>query len=148
LILYLANTSAGKTIGLVSGTAGFLYIVIYVAGAIACIWYYRRTLMRGARQFILAGLLPFIGGAALVYAAITSFPTAPHQTLYPFIAMFVLIFPAAWLVKYFTRAQFFNLPVISADGTGADEEAGPELVQAQADGGSDAAGSAADQPDA
>jgi len=34
LIIYLANTSAGTTIGLISGTAGLLYIVIYVAGAI------------------------------------------------------------------------------------------------------------------
>jgi amino acid transporter len=148
LIVYLAKASAGKTIGLVSGTAGFLYIVIYVAGAIACIWYYRRTLMRSARQFILAGLLPFIGGAALVYAAITAFPTTPHGTLYPFIVMFVLIFPAAWLVKYFTKAPFFKVPVISADGTGPAEEAEPELVQAQAEGGSDAAGSASEEPDA
>ena len=148
LIIYLANTSAGKTIGLVSGTAGFLYIVIYVAGAIACIWYYRRTLMRSARQFILAGLLPFIGGAALVYAAITAFPTTPHGTLYPFIAMFVLIWPVAWLVKYLTRAPFFSQPVIAADGTGPAEEAEPELVQAQTDTGPDTAGSATEKPDA
>ena len=148
LIIYLANASAGKTIGLVSGTAGFLYIVIYVAGAIACIWYYRRTLMRSVRQFILAGVLPFIGGAVLVYAAITAFPTTPHGTLYPFIAMFVLIFPAAWLVKYFTRAPFFSQPVIAADGTGAADRGESELVQAQADGGPDAAGSAPDKTDA
>jgi amino acid transporter len=148
LIIYLASTSAGKTIGLVSGTAGFLYIVIYVAGAIACIWYYRRTLMRSARQFILAGLLPFIGGAALVYAAITAFPTTPHGTLYPFIAMFVLIWPIAWLVKYLTRAPFFSQPVIAADGTGPADEAEPELVQAQTDVGPDTAGSATEKPDA
>jgi amino acid transporter len=143
LIIYLANTSAGKTIGLVSATAGFLYIVIYVAGAIACIWYYRRTLMSSARRFILAGLLPFLGGAALVYAAITAFPTTPHGTLYPFIAMFVLIWPVAWLVKYLTRAPFFSQPVIVADGTGSAEQAEPELVQA----GPDAAGSATETPD-
>jgi amino acid transporter len=148
LIIYLANTSAGTTIGLVSGTAGFLYIVIYVAGAIACIWYYRRTLMRSARQFILAGLLPFIGGAALVYAAITAFPTTAHGTLYPFIAMFVLIFPAAWLVKYFTRAPFFSAPVIAADGAGPAEQAEAELIQAQAEAGPDATGSATEKPDA
>jgi amino acid transporter len=148
LIIYLANTSAGTTIGLVSGTAGFLYIVIYVAGAIACIWYYRRTLMRSLRQFILAGLLPFIGGAALVYGAITAFPTTAHGTLYPFIAMFVLIFPAAWLVKYFTRAPFFSAPVIAADGPSTAEQAEAELLQAQAEAGPDAAGSATEKPDA
>jgi amino acid transporter len=109
LIAYLGNATAGKTIGLVSGTAGFLYIVIYVAGALACLWYYRRTLLSSARQFIAAGLLPFIGGAGLVYAALTAIPTTPGWTLYPFLAMFVLIFPAAWLVKRITRAPFFSM---------------------------------------
>lgn len=130
LIVYLSNSSAGTTIGLVSGTAGYLYIVIYVAGAIACIWYYRRTLVRSARQFLLAGLLPFVGGAGLVYAAVSSFPTSPGWTLYPFITMFVLIFPAAWLVKRFTRARFFDEPPVVADRDGVDEQAEPSLVQA------------------
>jgi amino acid transporter len=147
LIIYLANASAGKTIGLVSGTAGFLYIVIYVAGAIACIWYYRRTLTSSVRQFILAGVLPFLGGAGLVYAAIVAFPTTPHGTLYPFIVMFVLIFPAAWLVKYFTRAPFFDEPVIVADKNSPAGQAEPELVQAQAEAGPESAGTATDTPD-
>ena len=148
LIIYLANASAGRTIALVSGTAGFLYIVIYVAGAIACIWYYRHTLLRSARHFILAGLLPFIGGAGLVYAAITAFPTTPHGTLYPFIVMFVLIFPAAALVKYFTRAPFFAQPPLTADHADETEQPEPELVQAGAEAGLDEAGAAGDMPDA
>lgn len=148
LIIYLANASAGKTIGLISGTAGLLYIVIYVAGAIGCIWYYRRTLMTRARQFILAGVLPLIGGAGLVYAAITAFPTTPHGTLYPFIAMFVLIFPAAWLVKHFTRAPFFDLPVIVAGRNGVAEQAEPELVQAGAETGPETPDTATETPDA
>jgi amino acid transporter len=148
LIIYLANASAGKTIGLVSGTAGFLYIVIYVAGAIACIWYYRHTLTNSVRQFILAGVLPFLGGAGLVYAAIVAFPTTPHGTLYPFIVMFVLIFPAAWLVKYFTRAPFFDVPVIVADANSSAGQAEPELVQAQAEVGPESAGTPTDTPDA
>jgi amino acid transporter len=114
LIVYLASTSAGKAIGLISGTAGLLYIVIYVAGAISCIWYYRRTLTSSPRQFVVAGLLPFIGAAALVYAAVEAFPTTPDGTLYPFIVMFILIWPAALLVKYLTKAPFFNLPVQAA----------------------------------
>jgi len=143
LILYLANASAGKTIGLISGTAGLLYIVLYVGGAIACIWYYRRTLLASARQFILAGLLPLIGGAMLVYAAITAFPTTPDGTLIPFIVMFVAVLPAAWLVKYFTKAPFFSLPTLVA---GEPEPPDTEAVMADsvADGGPEAAGPAAD----
>ena len=122
LIIYLSNASAATTIGLISGTAGLLYIVIYVAGAVACIWYYRRTLTSGARQFILAGVLPFVGGAVLVYLAIAAIPTIPHGTLYPFIVMFVLIFPAAWLIKALTKAPFFDLPPLVAGEAGSDDE--------------------------
>jgi amino acid transporter len=145
LIIYLANTSAGTAIGLISGTAGLLYIVIYVAGAIACIWYYRRTLTSSARHFILAGVLPFIGGAALLYAAIAAFPTTPHGTLYPFIVMFVLIWPAAWLVKYLTKAPFFGRPVLvagdpePADDDGPAAPVGAEAATPVADGGADIA---------
>jgi amino acid transporter len=148
LIVYLTNSSAGSTIGLVSGTAGYLYIVIYVAGAIACIWYYRRTLMRSARQFILAGLLPFIGGAGLVYAAITSFPSSPNWTLYPFIAMFVLIFPAALVVKRLTRARFFDQPPAVADRDGVAGEAQPDLVPADTEALPDVAGTGSEITDA
>lgn len=122
LILYLANTSAGKAIGLISGTAGLLYIVIYVAGAVACIWYYRHTMLSSARQFILAAALPFIGAVTLVYAAIKAFPTTPHGTLYPFIVMFIAIFPAALVAKYVTKAPFFALPVLVAGTADPGEE--------------------------
>jgi amino acid transporter len=114
LIAYLSSTSASSAIGLISGTAGLMYVVLYVAGAVACIWYYRRTLLTSVKQFIVAGLLPFIGGAGLLFAAAKALPTLPHGTLYPFIAMFVLIWPAAWIVKRTTKAPFFDLPVVSA----------------------------------
>jgi amino acid transporter len=115
LIVYLANTTAATSLALVSGTAGFIYITVYVAGAIACVWYYRRTLLTGPRQFIFAGLLPAIGAGALIFVAIAAIPTTPHGTLYPWIAMVVLAFPAAWVVKRRTKAPFFALPVLAAD---------------------------------
>jgi amino acid transporter len=132
LILYLSSTSAGKAIGLIAGTAGLLYIVLYVGGALACVWYYRRTFRSGIRHLILAGVLPLIGAAALVYAAITAFPTTPAGTLIPFIVIFVALLPAAWLVKYFTKAPFFRLPVLVAGRAGEPEEV-PALVPDRAD---------------
>jgi amino acid transporter len=130
LVAYLSNASAATTIGLISGTAGLLYIVLYVAGSVACIWYYRRTLTSSVGQFVFAGVLPFIGGALLVYAAITAIPTTPHGTLYPFIAMFVLAFPAAWLVKHYTKAPFFDEPILVADKP-SPGHAGPIEAPAQ-----------------
>lgn len=139
LIVYLANTSAGTAIGLVSGTAGLLYIVLYVGGAVACTWYYRRALTASLRQFILAGVLPFLGGAMLVYAAITAFPTTPDGTLIPFIVMLVAVLPVAWLVKRFSNATFFSLPVLAASRSG-EPAAEPALVEAGGREGADAAG--------
>jgi amino acid transporter len=127
LIAYLSSTSAGSSIGLISGTAGLMYVVLYVSGAIACIWFYRRTLLKSARQFVVAGLLPFIGGAGLVFAAFKAFPTLPHGTLYPFIAMFVLIWPAAWIVKRTTNAPFFDMPVVAAS---ADDDSATSAAMA------------------
>jgi hypothetical protein len=115
LVVYLSNASAATTIGLISGTAGLLYIVLYVAGSVACIWYYRRTLTSSVGQFVFAGLLPLVGGALLLYTAITAIPTIPNGTLYPFIVMFVAVFPAAWLVRRLTKAPFFDEPVLVAD---------------------------------
>jgi hypothetical protein len=36
--------------------------------------------------------------------------------------MFVALLPAAWLVKYFTKAPFFRQPVLVAGQAGAPEE--------------------------
>ncbi|MGB6770753.1 MAG: APC family permease [Candidatus Dormiibacterota bacterium] len=126
LIIYLSNTSAGKAIGLISGTAGFLYIVIYVAGAVACIWYYRRVLTSHVGTLILAGILPFIGGAALVYIAIAAIPTTPLGTLIPFLVMFVGIFPVAWLVMSHSHAPFFSIPTTDA----SQDAAAPDITPA------------------
>ncbi len=83
-----------------------------------------------------------------MYAAITAFPTTPHGTLYPFIVMFVLIFPAAALVKYFTKAPFFTQPPLTACCSSEAEQPEPELVQAGAEARFDEAGAAGDMPDA
>jgi amino acid transporter len=134
LVVYLSNASAATTIGLISGTAGLLYIVLYVAGSVACIWYYRRTLTSSVGQFVFAGLLPFVGGALLVYTAITAVPNIPNGTLYPFIVMIVAVFPAAWLVKRFTKAPFFDEPVLVADKP-TPGQSGPIEAPAQTVGG-------------
>ncbi|MCW2937709.1 MAG: hypothetical protein JWN00_694 [Actinomycetia bacterium] len=114
LIIYLSNASAATALGLLSATAGLLYIVIYVAGAVACIWFYRRTLKQSGRQLLMAGVLPLIGGVILVCLAIFAIPTLPSGTLYPFIVMLLAVVPIAWIVKRRTRAPFFDQLVLVA----------------------------------
>lgn len=44
----------------------------YAVTAYACVWTYRRTLLRSARDFWLRGALPFVGAAAMTWAFVQS----------------------------------------------------------------------------
>jgi len=124
LIAYLANGTAAQALTLVTGTAGILYIVLYVAAALACVWYYRRTLTRSAGQLVSAGILPLIGAAVLIFALIAAIPNTAVGTLIP-AAIFVLIgIPIAYFIKVRTRAPFFDQkPVVAELNEPADAAA-------------------------
>jgi amino acid transporter len=108
LAIYLANGTAANALGLVVGSAGILYIVMYVAGGLACVWYYRRTLRESFGRFIYAGLLPTLGVVILLGALIKAIPTTPIGTLIPS-AIFVLIgLPIAYIIKRTTHTAFFE----------------------------------------
>ena len=44
LVFYLANSGIAAVLAAVTATAGYLYAMLYIVVALACIWYYRRTL--------------------------------------------------------------------------------------------------------
>jgi amino acid transporter len=46
---------------------GLMIAFYYGLTGFACGWYYRRELTRSAKNFVLAGLMPFIGGAILLW---------------------------------------------------------------------------------
>jgi amino acid transporter len=54
-------TACGVCIGLYYGLTG-----------IACTWYYRKNLLTSPRNFLVQGLMPFVGGAALLFALVWS----------------------------------------------------------------------------
>ncbi len=109
LAIYLANGTAANALGLVVGSAGILYIIMYVAGGLACIWYYRRTLTRSASRLIYAGVLPILGVLVLLLALIKAIPTTPMGTLIP-AAVFVLIgLPIAYIIKRTRPSAFFDM---------------------------------------
>jgi amino acid transporter len=64
LIPYLANTTASTAITNVISADGLLYLVMYAIIAFACVWYYRKLLSTGTRNFLVSGLLPLVGGLA------------------------------------------------------------------------------------
>jgi len=109
LVIYLANASVAQALSLVTATAGILYIALYVAGGVACTWYYRRILSRGFASLMYAGILPTVGVLILLFVLVEAIPTTPLGTLIP-AAVFVFIgIPVAWLVRITTHAKFFDI---------------------------------------
>lgn len=44
----------------------------YGITAFACVWYFRRTLLRSPRDLLMRGLLPLLGGVVMVWAFVQS----------------------------------------------------------------------------
>lgn len=113
--LYLANSSAATVLTLVGGTAGILYIVMYVVPAAACVWYFRRTIATGLSHLLFAGILPIVGISVLLVALAASIPTTPIGTLVP-AAVFVFgSIALAYLIRAVRHAPFFDLQPVVAD---------------------------------
>jgi amino acid transporter len=109
LVIYLANGTVAQALNLVTATAGILYIALYVAGALACTWYYRDILTRSIQSLAYAGILPSIGVLVLLFALVAAIPTTPLGTLIP-AAVFVLVgLPVAWFVRRSSHAAFFDI---------------------------------------
>jgi hypothetical protein len=51
---------------------GFSIAFYYGMTGFACAWWYRRRLTSSLRTFVMAGLLPFLGGAMLLYIFVKS----------------------------------------------------------------------------
>jgi ACR3 family arsenite efflux pump ArsB len=88
---------------------------MYVAGGLACVWYYRKTLLQSVGRFIYAGLLPTLGVLILLGALIKAIPTTPIGTLIP-AAVFVLIgLPIAYIIKRTSHTNFFEVKAEAAN---------------------------------
>lgn len=123
LIVYLANGTVAQALNLVTATAGILYIALYVAGGVACTWYYRRVLARSVSSLLYAGILPSLGVVVIVFAVLWSIPTTPLGTLIP-AAIFLLIgLPVAWIVRRTSHAPFFDIKPEIASAEAADAAA-------------------------
>jgi amino acid transporter len=66
-LLYLAMNyfASGQVIADAVTAIGVLIAFYYGATGFACTWYYRRELTRSGRDFLLKGLIPFLGGLML-----------------------------------------------------------------------------------
>src|SRR6478752_3969327 len=80
--LFIINVSQNVLGDSITGL-GFQIAFYYGLTGFACAIYYRRELFRSARNFFMAGVVPFVGGAMLTYIFVKAFiDNAPVDSAY------------------------------------------------------------------
>jgi amino acid transporter len=80
--LFIINVSQNVLGDSITGL-GFQIAFYYGLTGFACAIYYRRELFRSVRNFIMAGVVPFLGGAMLTYIFVKAFiDNAPADSAY------------------------------------------------------------------
>jgi amino acid transporter len=81
LIPYLYVQSATKAIGYVISADGLLYLAMYFVIAVSSVWFFRRHFESG-RDMVLGGLLPLIGGLAMLGLFVFGLANQPNEVRY------------------------------------------------------------------
>jgi len=116
LVFYLANSAIAGVLAAVTATAGYLYALLYIVVALACIWYYRRTLGKSSSQLLYAGILPAIGALFLIYCVVAGLIAAPSNILIPTLIFILIGIPAAFVAAAITgKSEFWHSKAIAAD---------------------------------
>jgi amino acid transporter len=63
---------SGNVLGDSIAALGLLIAFYYALTGFACVWYFRRDLTASAQQFVVKGLLPFLGAAILTACFVKS----------------------------------------------------------------------------
>jgi amino acid transporter len=72
-VALLALNPSQNVLGDTISALGFSVCFYYGCTGIACAFYFRRQLFKSVRNFLFAGLIPFVGGLMLVYIGYRSF---------------------------------------------------------------------------
>src|SRR5437762_902919 len=107
-VFYLANSGIAAVLAAVTATAGYLYAMLYIVVALACIWYYRRTLGKSSSQLFYAGILPAIGALFLIYCVVAGLIAAPSNILIPTLIFILVGVPAAFIAMAVTKSDFWH----------------------------------------
>jgi amino acid transporter len=108
LIPYLLNTAATTAIGYVISADGLLYLAMYCVIAVACVWYYRRLLRTSRTNMLLSGVLPLVGGVAMLAVFIYGLTTQTPQVSLVAGALVVACAVVAIAARLTSRAPFFS----------------------------------------
>lgn len=94
-IALLALNPSQNVLGDAVSALGFAVCFYYGFTGLACAVYFRRELFKSARNFLLAGLIPVVGGIMMAYVAIKSYGyynTAGNNYSKPFLGIQTPIF--------------------------------------------------------
>ena len=114
--IYLLATSVQNAFSDVIDVTGLLFAIFYVLTALATITYYRRRVIRTARDFITLGVLPLGAAVFLGWMFVESVRDETHVlnwTLVGIIGAGVLLMMSA---RFISRSEFFQLPRESDPG--------------------------------
>ena len=67
--------SIGQALDDIVSTLGLMAAIFYLLTAFTAVWYYRRSIMQNAGNFILGGILPGLGAAFMAFVIIYSLAT-------------------------------------------------------------------------
>ena len=108
LIPYLANQQATTAIGYVISADGLLYLAMYAAITLACVWYYRRILSTGPRELLLHGVIPLIGGLSMLGIFVYGVSTQPFEVQVVAIGLVAACIVVAVIAKTLSSAPYFH----------------------------------------
>lgn len=108
LIPYLLSTAATTAIGYVISADGLLYLAMYCVIAIACVWYYRRLLSTSLRNLLLSGVVPLLGGVAMLAIFIYGLTTQLPQVSWVAGVIVALCLALAIAVRMSSTAPYFS----------------------------------------
>jgi amino acid transporter len=108
LIPYLANSAATTAIGFIISADGLLYLLMYAIIAGASVWYYRGLLRSSTRNLLVSGVVPLVGGIAML--ATFGYGLATQTGQVSIVAAVLSVLSLAWAVaaRVFSRARYFK----------------------------------------
>ena len=108
--VYLLATSLQGAFDAVVNLSGLLFGVFYVLTALATIVYYRRRVVRGARDFVSLGLLPLVAAGFLGLVMTRSIETAPASQNWSLLGILVAGLVLMLVARLYLRSSFFGVP--------------------------------------
>jgi amino acid transporter len=116
----------GQALDDIVSTLGLMAAIFYLLTAFTAVWYYRRSIMQNAGNFVLGGILPGLGAAFMAFVIIYSLATDSLngvEIAFGFgLAVFGLILSA--IAQRVGKSRFYSDPMSSHGATLEAELAG------------------------